>query len=546
VSVKTVEQLQGVAVAKSKGGGNNESENLIRALGKVLPVSEGEKPSIQCPGDNRLVLEFVTELAPILAACGFYQKANRAVMIESVLRKDRLKRERLLESIVELTPASLVTQIEQHCTPFNLRLKEDPSAKKILVQIKKSITAKTASLVLESPAFIRALPIIEECTNLRLPVRSASGIALSRIGYDPESQIFTSHDAPPVDESLSMPEAVKFLRSLLAEFCFHEDDRERCISVAIAAALTLFCTHLLDPLTLRPAFLATANSEGAGKTLLISIAIVARLGYVPAGSAPDYEPEMRKILDSAIRDYSPILFLDNIKGHLNSGELEAALTSTMRRGRLLGSNNQFESENRTTVFITGNNATFSPDLRRRVLAIELFLPEAKPEDRVIRFPLDENRLLSLRPEILSALWALIRSWHQAGEPKAKTEHSTFRSWSLTIGGILEHAGFASPSLPSVIAAGGDTQTRDMEHLVAAMNPAHEYKFAELIELARDNRLFARLIPEEGDMDAPHKQRLSLLIRKYIGRVFSSHLRFDLIGDTRKTERFVVTELEPKQ
>src|SRR4029077_12213002 len=171
-----------------------------------------------------------------------------------------------------------------------------------------------------------------------------------------------------------------------------------------------------------------------------------------------------KVLDSAILDKSPILFLDNIKGHLSSAELEAAITSTKRRGRLLGSNRQFEAENRTTVFITGNNATFSPDLRRRVLAIELFLSEAKPEDRIIRFPLDENRLLSLRPKILSALWALIRSWHQAGEPKPKVEHGTFRSWSLVIGGILEHAGFASPCTQSVIATGGDTQTRDMENL----------------------------------------------------------------------------------
>ena len=240
------------------------------------------------------------------------------------------------------------------------------------------------------------------------------------------------------------------------------------------------------------------------------------------------------------------MFLDNIKGHLSSGELEAAITSTMRRGRLLGGNTQFEAENRTTVFITGNNATFSPDLRRRVLAIELFLPEAKPEDRTIHFPLDENRLFSLRPQILSALWALIRLWHQAGEPKPKVEHSTFRSWSLTIGGILEHAGFVSPSLPSVIATGGDTQTRDMERLVGAMNPAHEYKFAELIKLAHNNSLFARLIPEEGEMDQAHKQRLSLLIRKYVGRTFAAKLRFDLVGDTRKTERFVVTELGAAQ
>jgi hypothetical protein len=118
-----------------KPGGDNEpkSQSLIHALDKVLLDGAEDKPLIQCPGDNRLVLEFVNDLTAILAASGFYQRGNRAVAIERVLRKDRLENKRLVESIVELTPASLVTQIEHHCTPCNLRVKEDPSAKKILV-----------------------------------------------------------------------------------------------------------------------------------------------------------------------------------------------------------------------------------------------------------------------------------------------------------------------------------------------------------------------------------------------------------------------------
>jgi hypothetical protein len=44
------------------------------------------------------------------------------------------------------------------------------------------------------------------------------------------------------------------------------------------------------------------------------------------------------------------------------------------------------------------------------------------------------------------------------------------------------------------------------------------------------------------MDKAQKQRLSLLLRRYTGRIFGSHLCFDLIGGTRRTERFVVTEL----
>jgi len=129
--------------------------------------------------------------------------------------------------------------------------------------------------------------------------------------------------------------------------------------------------------------------------------------------------------------------------------------------------------------------------------------------------------------------ALIRSWHQVGEPKPKAEHSTFRSWSLTIGGILEHAGFASP-----VPAQRDSDRR--RH-----SDSRYGKPRQRLEVARENRLFARLIPEEGEMDATNKTRLSLLTRKYIGRIFCSHLRFDLIGDTRGTERFIVTEMKAK-
>ena len=88
-----------------KAEGKNEAENLM-PLGNALLSGEADKPLIQCPGNNRLVLEFVTELAPILAAGGFYQRANRAVTIERVRRKDRFKRDRLTESIIESTPAS--------------------------------------------------------------------------------------------------------------------------------------------------------------------------------------------------------------------------------------------------------------------------------------------------------------------------------------------------------------------------------------------------------------------------------------------------------
>jgi hypothetical protein len=183
---------------------------------------------------------------------------------------------------------------------------------------------------------------------------------------------------------MTIEQATDGWRTLLSEFCFPKggktegDDadireRERSIAVSLAAALTPFCINLLPEQANRPAFAATANSEGAGKTLLLSLGMVALVGYVPTGSAPKDEDEMRKVLDAAAHNAVRIVFFDNLKGHLSSGELEAFITSSNRRYRLLGTTNYNEAPNVSTVYITANFATYSPDLRRRLLAIELIL-----------------------------------------------------------------------------------------------------------------------------------------------------------------------------
>lgn len=135
---------------------------------------------------------------------------------------------------------------------------------------------------------------------------------------------------------------------------------------------------------------------------------------LPLPEAVSYESEMRKVIATAAHESAPVLFLDNVKNHLSGPSLEALATSAVFTGRILGETKGIEKENRITVIITGNGCTFSPDLRRRVLAVELFLKEAKAEDRAIKNPLDDERILALRPQILSALWALVREWDKAG------------------------------------------------------------------------------------------------------------------------------------
>jgi hypothetical protein len=107
------------------------------------------------------------------------------------------------------------------------------------------------------------------------------------------------------------------------------------------------------------------------------------------------------------------------------------------------------------------------------------------------------------------------------------------------------SGFSSPCQLATLKTGGDTDTQDMEKLVGEMNPGAEFRFAELIDLARDHRLFQRLIPAEGDMEKKQSTRLGLIVRKFVGRTFNAKLRFCLSDGTRRTERYFVHDLNPE-
>jgi hypothetical protein len=289
--------------------------------------------------------------------------------------KTREGKEREVSQLVDLTPTVFSTLIEKYVWPVTIGGKGEV--------VHKSISLEVAVRTLVCPAFMEELPLIGLFTEVRLPIRCGKAIALSKPGYDPDTGVYTCLDAPEVDESLSVQEAAKEWESLLKEFCFpnDEDQKKRAVSVALAAALTPFCLYLLNERANRPAFCVSANAEGAGKTLLLSIGMVAKLGYVPTGAVPIDDEEMRKVLDSAVHFAAPILFFDNVKGYLSSGELEAFITSFKRRYRVLGTTNYTEADIVSTVYLTANFATFSTDLWRRLLAIELFLEQAKAEER---------------------------------------------------------------------------------------------------------------------------------------------------------------------
>ena len=246
--------------------------------------------------------------------------------------------------------------------------------------------------MLVCPQFVELLPRITAINNAGFPViRSTGEVILLPEGYDHETGVLTLSGGSPIVELWDFQMAAGALRSLLEEFCFREEDRDRSLSVALAGILTLCAIHLLPKGSQRPGFLYSANSEGSGKSLLAKLAMISRMGNAPTGCDPEDEQEIRKSIFASALAATPILFMDNVKKHLSSGSLEACMTASVLKGRVLGQSRGIEVQNNVTVFITGNGCTISPDLRRRLLIVELFLREARPEDRKIKNPLDDAR-----------------------------------------------------------------------------------------------------------------------------------------------------------
>jgi hypothetical protein len=511
-----------------------EADSARRADADVAQTANDPRPKIEIPASrDRLSSEFARELGSILAKHGFFSKDGIVVCPGDEQA-----------SLVTITGRAFRTRIEDYVIPF--RVIKTPSGS--AVTFNRTISKEEAESVLESPQFIKELPRIRALNNLRLPVERASGrLELLPEGYDAQSMIYTMAGGPEIEDP-GPDDSKAFLNAILEEFCFLESDRKRATSVAIAAMLTLFVSHIIPKGAQRPGYLYTANAEGSGKTLLARVAIIPRVGFTPTGSLPEQEEEIQKRVFAAAIAGSPVLFFDNGKRHVSSAALESALTASFIEGRILGKSQMLSIENMMTVFFTGNGATISPDLRRRVLHVDLFLREAKAEDRKIKHPLDESTLRDLRPEILSALLGITLNWDRAGRPLPKLKMNGCEPWSDVVAGILEHAGFASPCTPARSAStSGDRDTEEMEKLVRVMPARRELRFPDVVDLCREHGFFLRLVGEDDeDFDRGRKNIFARILTKFNARLFASGIVFHIQRRSKDVSVFYVEQAPKKR
>jgi hypothetical protein len=273
--------------------------------------------------------------------------------------------------------------------------------------------AGEAEGILVSSQFREQVQPIGRVNTVRLPVMRDDGqIVLLPEGYDDKTRTLTA-SVVEYRVDLSLGEAVKLLKDdFLAEFEFTEGDQGRSLAIAVALMVGLYVAHLLPAKTFRPCCLLTKNAEGegAGASTMARLIVAPVLGNVPFYNWPGHDDEMDKLLLSIVRSASQALIFDNVKGRLSSQALERFLMAPEVGGRLLRLNETHSSPNLTTVFVTGNGMTVSADMNRRSLVIELHQGFERPSEHVCKGSLDAATLEQRRPELLAALWALVRHW----------------------------------------------------------------------------------------------------------------------------------------
>lgn len=279
------------------------------------------------------------------------------------------------------------------------------------------------------------------------PVLRPDGSVLSTRGYDAATRLICEPtvtvdvpDRPTIEDAQF---AVERLRELVVDSPFANTAH---FSAWFAALLTVLARPAIDgpaPLTL-----IDANTRGAGKTTLADLIGVIVTGRVlPRRAVPDDAAEWRKSMLAIAIAADPVLLIDNVTRLLASDALDAVLTGSIFRERMLGRNEELSLPVRTVFLVTANNATLSADLVRRSLHVRLESREEQPERRSAwQHPDVLGYARTHRTKLLEACFALLRAYVVAGRPAVKfAPMGSYDAWSAVIRAPLVWVGLPDPA-----------------------------------------------------------------------------------------------------
>jgi hypothetical protein len=274
------------------------------------------------------------------------------------------------------------------------------------------------------------------------------GTILDREGYDRSTGIYYAPNAdfgliPSAPTEADTRLAVAELLETVVDFPFAGDDHR---SAWLASLLTPFARPAIDGPT--PLFLIDKNTHGTGGSLLAdTVGLIVSGHDMPRAVHPQDDEEMRKRITAVALSGDGLLLFDNVADILGTPALNAALTGTTWKDRILGVSEQTPVLPLvTTWFASANNCSVERDTTRRVLLIRLDSKDERPDLREgFKHPDLKAWIRSNRPRLVRAALTILRAWFAAGRPETKLPSwGSYEAWSL-VRHALVYAGQPDPA-----------------------------------------------------------------------------------------------------
>jgi hypothetical protein len=223
-----------------------------------------------------------------------------------------------------------------------------------------------------------------------------------------------------------------------------------------------------------PLFFTEAPVPGAGKSKLISVALLIAGEKPMPHVLPKEEEEIRKTLTYIARGGDRVVFYDNVVGTLKSASLDRALTGYRTwKDRILGQSMGFEGPLETVFCASGNNATLSFDLLRRAQLCRISPIEEDPTKRIVRIRDWEGWTKRNAPRLRRAALSILHAYATCGTRVAMPEWGSFTEWSDIARGAVVWAGWADPQEASGIARAEESGDETLDELESLLGLVHK-------------------------------------------------------------------------
>jgi len=285
------------------------------------------------------------------------------------------------------------------------------------------------------------------------PILRPDGTILAKPGYDCATGLLLDlrNTAPTIPDRPTVAQATaacKRLFEVVVDFPFARPIHRAAWLASLLTPLARFAFRGAAPL-----FLVDANVPAAGKGLLVDVSSHILIGdqFARATYTND-DDEMRKRITSLVLEGDRLVLFDNLDGKFGGPVLDAALTATAWKDRLLGVNRTGSAPVYLTWYATGNNVAIGADTARRICHVRLESPLEKPEERQgFRHPNLLAYVRQHRQQLLGAALTILRAYVVAGRPDMRLPAwGSYEGWSALVRAAIVWAGQPDPGETRIV------------------------------------------------------------------------------------------------